>query len=79
MPRAEPFEIGLDRGQALGIGSLLEVILFGDLDDNVHHIREAAAAAAHFPQLVVDLGGNDELPGILVEEAPYDRSPRPAM
>jgi hypothetical protein len=69
MPRAEQLEVRLHGREALGVGSLLEVIFFGDLDDNVHHIREAATAAAHFPQLMVDLGGNDELPWILIEEA----------
>jgi hypothetical protein len=69
VPLLEPLEIGLDRGKALGVGSHLEVILFRDLDNDVHHIREAAAAAAHFPQFVVDLSRDDELPWVLVEEA----------
>jgi hypothetical protein len=69
MPLLEHFEIGLNNRQALAVGSHLEVVLFRDLDNDVHHIREAAAAAAHFPQFVIDLSRDDELPGVLVEEA----------
>jgi hypothetical protein len=73
MPLLELIQVRLHDREAFGIGSHLEVILFCDRDDDVHHIWEATAAAAHFSQLVVDLGGNDELPGIVVEEAPDDR------
>ena len=48
---------------------MFQVIVFGDAGDNVHHIWEASAAAAHFPQLMVDLGWDDELPRVVVEEA----------
>jgi hypothetical protein len=73
VPLLEPFEIRLNHGQALGIGSHLEVVLFRDLDNDVHHIRETAAAAAQFSKFVIDLSRNDELPGVLVEEAADDR------
>ena len=49
-----------------------EVVVFGDGNDDVHHIREAAAADAALAELVIDLGRHDQLPGILVEEAGDD-------
>jgi hypothetical protein len=69
MPLLKLLEVVLNRSQALGRSFHLEVILLCDLDDNVHHIWEAATAAPHFVELVEDFGGNDQLPGILVEEA----------
>ena len=50
------------------IGTLLQVVVFGDPNDDVHHIRKAAAADAALAELMVDLGRHDELPGILVEK-----------
>jgi hypothetical protein len=61
-----------DATEALRIGTHARVIIFGDAHDNVHHIRETPAAAAALRDGVVDLGGNDELPGIVGEE-PEDR------
>ncbi|MBB3316307.1 hypothetical protein FHT77_002182 [Rhizobium sp. BK181] len=44
------------------------VIFFGCLDDDIDHIREAAAAAAPFFHGVVDLCWNNELPTVLIEK-----------
>jgi hypothetical protein len=57
-----------DVAEALRIDTHARVIIFGDPHDNVHHIREAAAAAAALLDGVVDLGGNDELPGIIAQQ-----------
>src|SRR6218665_1568947 len=46
----------------------LEVVLFGDRGDNVHHIRHAAGALAAFFQLAIDLGWHDDGPGILLQK-----------
>ena len=46
-----------------------QVIVFGDTDDDVHHIREAATADAALAQFVIDLAWNDDLPGVDIEEA----------
>ena len=57
----------LDAAEALRIDTHARVIIFGDPHDNVHHIREAAAAPAALLDRVVDLGGDDELPGIVAQ------------
>jgi hypothetical protein len=72
MPGAQLIETFLHVGQASRIRPILEVVLFGDLDDNVHHIREAATAEAALAHLMVDLGRHDELPGVFVEELTDD-------
>src|SRR5262245_23215487 len=51
---------------------LLQVIFFGNPDDDVHHIRETATADAALAELVVDLRGHDQLPRIDVEKAADD-------
>src|SRR5215217_11641 len=51
-----------------GICLQLKVVLFGDGGDNVHHIRHTAGALAALFQLAIDLGRNDDRPGILGEE-----------
>src|ERR1700675_1208322 len=43
------------------------VVAFGDPNDRVDHIWEAAATASALLQAVIDFSGNDELPGILFE------------
>jgi len=54
------------------LDTLSQVIVFGDADDDVHHIRKAAAADAALAELVVDFSRNDQLPGIGIEEAVDD-------
>src|SRR5690606_30220409 len=44
------------------------VILFGHPNDRFHHIWEAAATPATLRERMIDLGGNQELPRILVEQ-----------
>jgi len=48
------------------------VVILGYPDDRFDHIWEAAATAAPLFQRVVDLGRDDELPGVLLEQG-YDR------
>jgi hypothetical protein len=43
------------------------VVFLRDTDNRFHHIREAAATAATLGKRVIDLGRDDELPGIGVE------------
>ena len=47
---------------------MLRVVVFGDPNDNVHHIRYAAAAFGAAVEFSIDFGGNDELPGIGLEQ-----------
>jgi hypothetical protein len=44
------------------------MIIFGCLYNDINDIRETAAAAAALFHGVINLGGNDELPTILIEE-----------
>jgi len=61
------------RGRCPGrIGSDLKVVLFGDLGDDVHHIRDAAAAFAALFKLPIDLGGDNDGPRIGVQELEDD-------
>jgi len=48
------------------------VVVFHDAQDDVHHVRKAAAADAALAELVIDLRRHDQLPGIRVEEARDD-------
>jgi hypothetical protein len=48
------------------------VIVLGGLDDDVDDIRKTAATPAAFLHGMIDFGGNDELPAILVEEVVDD-------
>jgi hypothetical protein len=50
------------------------VIVLGGLDDDVDDVREATATAAALFHGMIDHGGNDELPAILVQE-PVDDVP----
>jgi hypothetical protein len=63
MPALQLVQLELDIPEALRIGSVAQVIFFGDTDDDVHHIRETAAAAAAFFDGVIDLGRDHKLPG----------------
>ncbi len=54
------------------IGSILQMISFGDPNDNVHHIGETLTAGAALAELMVDLGRNDELPRLHIEKASDD-------
>ena len=69
MPAPELLQLLLDIATQRWIAAHARVIIFGDANNNVHHIREAAAAAAAMRERVVDLGGNDELPGVFAEKA----------
>jgi len=51
----------------------LEVVLFRDLDDQVHNIRHAAGALAALFQLAVHHRRHDDLPGIRLEQRQDDR------
>ena len=44
------------------------MIFFRDPDDDFHHIREAAATPPSLTQRMIDLRGDDELPGIGIEK-----------
>jgi len=50
----------------------LEVVLFRDPDNQVHHIRHAAGALAALFQLAIHHGGHDDLPGIILEQRQDD-------
>src|SRR5690606_32016819 len=52
--------------QAVRSGS--GMVFFGYPDDRFHHIWEAAATAATLLHRMVDLGRDDELPRILVQQ-----------
>jgi hypothetical protein len=47
---------------------MLGVIILCDLDDNVHQIWHAASAFRTSVELAIDLGRDDELPGICLEQ-----------
>lgn len=47
----------------------LEVVLFGHSENNVHHIRNAAGAFAALVEFPVNHCRNDDLPGILAQQA----------
>ena len=51
---------------------MLCMVVFGDAHDNVHHIRHAAGAFCAPVELGVDLGGDDQLPGIRLEQIEHD-------
>ena len=51
----------------------MEVVLFCHLDDQVHHIRNAAGALAALFQLAIDHGGDDDLPRIVLEQRQDNR------
>ncbi|KRA55342.1 hypothetical protein ASD80_13080 [Devosia sp. Root635] len=51
---------------------LLAVVVFGDANDNVHHIRHAAAAFGAAIEFRIDLGRNHQLPGIGAEQIEDD-------
>ena len=51
---------------------MLRVVVFGDPNDNVHHIRHAAAAFGPAIELTIDLGGHDQLPWIGLEQIEDD-------
>jgi hypothetical protein len=72
VPHADGIETAADVAKRRLVGAVLQVISFGDADDDVHHIRKAAAADAALTHLMVDLGRNDELPGILLEQVEDD-------
>jgi predicted metal-dependent hydrolase len=68
----ELFQAGLNLDQiGLWMG-LLRVVVFGDADDNVHHIRHAAAAFGAAIELVIDLGRDYQLPGIGAQQIEDD-------
>jgi hypothetical protein len=50
----------------------LDVVLFRHLDDQVHHIRNAAGALEALSQLAIDHGGHDDLPGVNLEQRQDD-------
>jgi hypothetical protein len=54
------------------VHTMPQVVIFGHADDDVHHIRETAAADAALAELVIDFGGYDKLPGIRFEEPRHD-------
>ena len=51
---------------------LLRVVVFRDADDNVHHIRHAAAAFGAAAELGIDLGRDHQLPRIGLEQIEDD-------
>jgi hypothetical protein len=50
----------------------LEVVLFRDLDNQVHNIRDAAGALAALFQLAVHHGRHNDLPRISLEQRQDD-------
>src|SRR5690606_26623977 len=68
----ELFQPGLELDELGGLMGLLCVIIFGDADDNVHHIRHTARAFCATVEFGIDLGGNHELPWIGLEEIEHD-------
>ena len=72
MPHADGIETAADVDERRLVGAVLQVVSFGDADDDVHHIRKAAAADAALAHFVVDLGRHDELPGVLIEQVEDD-------
>ena len=46
----------------------MRVVVFGDANDNVHHIRHAAAAFRAAIELAINLGRDHQLPGIGAQE-----------
>ena len=50
----------------------MRVVVFGDANDNVHHIRHATAAFGAAIELGIDLGGNHQLPGIGAQQVEDD-------
>ncbi len=68
----ETFQPGLDVHQFGGRECLLCVVIFGDPHDNVHHIRHAAGAFGAPIKLGIDLGGDDQLPRIGLEQIEHD-------
>jgi hypothetical protein len=48
------------------------MIFFRRADDQIHDIRETAATAAPFAHRMIDLGGNDELPTVIIKKLDDD-------
>ena len=48
------------------------MVVFGDADDNVHHIRYATAAFGATVEFAIDFGGHDQLPWIGLEQIKND-------
>src|SRR5690606_7962487 len=69
---AQAFHPGPNVDQIGGVPGQFEVISFGDLADNVHNVRHAAATLAALAQFAVDQGRHDELPGIVIENGDDD-------
>lgn len=55
------------------IGAVVGVIVFGDGDDNVHHVGKATATHSAFAERVINLCRYDQLPGVRIKEAGNDR------
>ncbi|KKC41082.1 hypothetical protein WH87_02815 [Devosia epidermidihirudinis] len=51
---------------------LLRVVLFGDADDNVHHIRHTTTAFGATVELVIDLCRDHQLPRISNQQIEND-------
>ena len=51
---------------------MLRVVVFGDADDNVHHIRHAARAFRTSVELGINFCGDHELPRIGLEQVQDD-------
>ena len=68
MAFAHGVEAAAHIAQRFLLGPLSQVVVFGDANDDVHHIRKTAAADAALAELMVDLGRDDQLPWILVEK-----------
>src|SRR5690606_24715417 len=64
----ELFEPGLERDQLSGLVGLLCVVIFSDPHDNVHHIRYAAGTFRASVQFRVNLGRDNQLPGISFQQ-----------
>ena len=68
----ELFEPGRKRNDVARLLGLLRVVVFGDADDNVHHIRHATAAFGTTIELGINLGRDHELPRISTEQVEDD-------
>src|SRR5690554_5864378 len=63
---------GGKRNDRAGLQGLLRVVVFGDADDNVHHIRHATAAYGAAIELAINLGRHHQLPRIGLEQVEDD-------
>jgi hypothetical protein len=52
----------------LGAGCVAAMVLFRNLFDGLHHIGETSTTLTAFAERMVDFGGHDKLPAILLEE-----------